>query len=239
MLNKPSGNMYPWAWTWNPLGGSCPHQCSYCSTNSLKKTYKILDKKYTGDVFLVEKELKTPLKKPDDGKVIFVCNMTDLFANKVPGEFIIKIMKHCKKYPKNTYLFQSKNPERFWDFEEYFIDGSVFGTTLETNRDIIDTLAPKPNERVPWIWEFSDWKYDNRFSTMVSVEPIVVFDLLPFSMMIRNCRPDFVSIGADSKGHGLPEPLNNEVKQLIKALKQFTEVRVKKNLNRLGSGDAL
>lgn len=232
-LNKPNGNMYPWAWTWNPLGGACPHQCSYCSTNSLKKAYRVLDKKYSGDVFLVEKELKTPLKKPNDGKVIFVCNMTDLFADKVPEEYIIKIMKYCGSYPKNTYLFQSKNPKRFWDFEEYFIDSCIFGTTLETNRDIIDTLAPKPSARVPWVWEFSDRKYSDRFSTMISIEPIVDFDFWPFILSIRNCCPDFVSIGADSKNNGLPEPSSEKIKGLIFALSKFTEVKVKSNLSRL------
>lgn len=232
-LNKPNGNMYPWAWTWNPLGGSCPHRCSYCSTNSLKKAYKVLDKKYTGDVFLVEKELKNPLKKLDDGKVIFVCNMTDLFAEGVPEEFIIRIMEHCKKHPENTYLFQSKNPKRFWDFEEYFVDGDIFGTTLETNRDYCMSFAPKPSSRVPWIWQFSDQKYVNRFSTMVSIEPIVAFDPYPFSVMIRNCRPSFVSIGADSKGHGLPEPSSNDVTLLIEALNQTIEVKIKDNLKRV------
>ena len=68
---------------------------------------------------------------------------------------------------------------------------------------------------------------------MVSIEPIMDFDLKPFISMIRDINPSFVSIGADSKGHNLPEPSSNDVKQLIKALKQFTEVKVKDNLNRI------
>ena len=45
------GNMYEWAKPWNPLGGECPHQCAYCSTNSLKR-YPVIKDKYSGDLRL-------------------------------------------------------------------------------------------------------------------------------------------------------------------------------------------
>jgi len=42
------GNMYEWAKPWNPLGGECPHKCSYCSTNFLKQRYEAVRSKYSG-----------------------------------------------------------------------------------------------------------------------------------------------------------------------------------------------
>ena len=51
--------------------------------------------------------------------------------------------------------------------------------------------------------------------------------------MIKGIKPEFVSIGADSKGHNLPEPSWDKVQSLIKELKKFTEVKVKDNLMRL------
>jgi len=81
-LNKPKGNMYPWAYTSNPLGGECPHKCSYCYSKPLRKPFKAVDKKYTGEPRLIESELKNKTKTIPKDKMVFVCSMTDLFANK-------------------------------------------------------------------------------------------------------------------------------------------------------------
>ena len=51
--------------------------------------------------------------------------------------------------------------------------------------------------------------------------------------MIRRINPRFVSIGADSKRHGLPEPDPEKIRKLISTLRKFTEVREKDNLKRL------
>ena len=53
---------------------------------------------------------------------------------------------------------------------------------------------------------------------------------------IRQIKPKFVSIGADSKGHGLPEPNGEKVRKLIEALELLykIEVKIKSNLKRLG-----
>ena len=54
---------------------------------------------------------------------------------------------------------------------------------------------------------------------------------------MKNIDPTFISIGADSKGHNLPEPPGAKVKELIQELEKFTEVKVKKNLSRLLGGN--
>lgn len=72
-----------------------------------------------------------------------------------------------------------------------------------------------------------------KFRKMISIEPIMAFDLNIFVTWIRQIGPAFVSIGADSKGHNLPEPTAQELKELISALSPITEIKLKKNLDRL------
>ena len=52
-------------------------------------------------------------------------------------------------------------------------------------------------------------------------------------MFIELIGPSWVNIGADSKGHGLPEPSRDKVVALIERLSQVTEVKQKPNLKRL------
>ena len=72
---------------------------------------------------------------------------------------------------------------------------------------------------------------------MISIEPIMDFDLDTFVCWIKNIKPSFVSIGADSKKSGLPEPTSEKIHQLIEKLSDFTEVKVKANLKRLLTDD--
>ena len=68
---------------------------------------------------------------------------------------------------------------------------------------------------------------------MVSIEPIMDFDVDSMVDGINYIMPEFVSIGADSKGHNLPEPTSDKVNALIEELSKFTEVKIKDNLKRL------
>lgn len=70
---------------------------------------------------------------------------------------------------------------------------------------------------------------------MMSIEPIMDFDLVAMVKMISMIEPEFVSIGADSKGHGLKEPPWEKVRELIDRLGGITEVREKANLERLNN----
>lgn len=210
-LNKQKGNMYPWVThTWNPIGGKCPHQCSYC----YMKMFKL------GELELRERFLRDNLGKD---RVIFVGSSCDMWAEEVPNEWIEKVLGRCLQFD-NTYLFQSKNPTRFFGFG-YPIP-CILGTTLESNRDYHCSQAPSPWKR----WQAMK---SLLMQTMVSIEPIMDFDLEEFTNWLYALRPSFVSIGADSKGHKLPEPSGDKVTDLIAALETFTEVRPKKNLQRL------
>ncbi|MCJ7811720.1 DUF5131 family protein [bacterium] len=222
-----SGNMYPWVGvTRNFIGGECPHECVYCYVPSLGRRFSHIKMRYSGEPFLIEKELS---RNEGSGKMVFVQSCGDLCAKKIPSEWIWKVLNHCKAYPDNTYLIQSKNPERYLEFIHNFPIHSILGTTIETNRQYHLSKAPEIDERVRYIKMMKDKGFD----VMVSIEPVLDFDMEEFVQILRNISPNFISIGADSKGHGLPEPIRKKVKTLVEELQKLTEVRLKSNLDRL------
>jgi hypothetical protein len=163
------------------------------------------------------------------GKTIFIENCNDLFAENVPQEFIYRVLRHCKEYPMNIYVFQTKNPERaFYVGKLRWPDNSIIGCTIETNR-ITDEMsnAPIPDDRASWMYKIQGRKF-------ITIEPIMDFDVDVLSSWIDRIRPEFVNIGADSKGHGLPEPPMEKVYALIEKIKASgIEIREKHNLERL------
>jgi len=128
----------------------------------------------------------------------------------------------------NRYLFQSKNPARFIDWLSEFPITTILATTIETNRYLPEIMAhsPKPIDRM---LALSDIDY----MKTVTIEPIMDFDLDILIGMIAVISPAFVSIGADSKNHHLPEPSGDKIKALIEGLKPITQVIQKNNLKRL------
>lgn len=237
-LNKPSGNMYPWAWTWNPLAGECPHRCNYCYVRGKIAPWMkgMGNDKYYGEPRLISAELKTKLIVPK-GYVVFVQSCGDLFAYGIEDSTIWPIICTVEKYPETDVLFQSKNPERFFDFN--IPQNVILGTTLETNRDYcFSKYVPTVKERYHCFYMLNhtrDYQGKKIYRLMLSLEPIFDFDLEEFVEWIRNIEPEFVSIGADSgcAHHAYPEPSPEKLQQLINELSKFTEVRLKANLSRI------
>lgn len=224
MLSKSVGEMYEWvSHLKNYLSGQCPHMCNYCYVGDMKKRFPNVNKKYSGKPKLIKKELEENMGL---GKTIFIQNNGDLFAKSIPKEWILDVMAHCNKYPDNTYLFQTKNPSRFHEFMELFPKNTILGTTIESNRNFKISKAPSPSERA------SAMK-DIKLTKMVSIEPVLEFDLSILVGWIKFINPKFISIGADSKGHGLAEPSKEKIDELVEELKDFTEIKLKSNLKRL------
>lgn len=180
---------------------------------------------------LVEKELNEDLGNEN---FIFVGSSTDMFAKDVPEEWIARVLNQCAKH-RNKYLFQTKNPARLIHFNPFLISilthnmrKIVLGTTIETNRFYKEFMgkAPKPIKRAEALSAFI-------YPKMVTIEPIMDFDLHDLVEMIKAVDPEWVNIGADSKGHKLPEPSKEKVLALIKELKLFTDVKIKDNLKRI------
>ena len=222
MLNKQKGNMYGFVThTWNVIKGKCPHDCPYCYMKRFPQ----------GELRFDEKELKTNLW---DGNFIFVGSSCDMFTDDVPSEWIHKILDYCGLFD-NTYLFQTKNPKRFYEFQSYFPEKTITGVTLETNRENDLANCPPRSARVDWFIE--DYPLLKR--KMVTIEPIMDFDVTILSEWIKKINPEFVNIGADSnkkKDYSFPEPSEFKINNLIKELEKFTKVNLKDNLNRLIEG---
>jgi len=208
--------MYPWTThTWNPIKGKCPHECVYCYMNRFPQDPLRLD----------EKCLKDNLGK---GNTIFVGSSTDMFAEGISAEWIEAILLYCRKYPINTYLFQSKNTLNMARYRPFFPPNVIIGTTAETDSPTPTiSKAPDPAERLNWLSFFT------KTQRFVSIEPIMDFELIWFVRSLQLADPSFVSIGADSKNHSLPEPPAGKIRELIQELQKFTEVKIKANLGRL------
>lgn len=214
-LRKQTGNMYPFVThTWNPIKGRCVHDCSYC----YMKRFPL------GELRLDDRELRTGLGA---GNFIFVGSSTDMWAENVPTMWILKVTEKCLALSENTYLFQTKNPGRFAPMK--YPNNIVLATTIETNRDYKLSKAPAVAGRVRYLEQLA--YFGTR--TMVTIEPIVDFDLLELIFLVKSCNPEWVNIGADSQGHNLPEPPASKIQALCDELRSFTVVKLKSNLRRL------
>jgi protein gp37 len=226
-MKKSKGNMYPWVThTHSHLGGECPHHCTYCYVNNPRFGRPA---RYTGDLRLIEGEFGVKYGKD---RAIFVENCNDLFAEAVPAQFISRVLAHCRMYPENEYIFQSKNPRRMADFLHEMPPKKMLGTTIESNRwhDVMGK-APKPESRINGVHHLWGSCAERVFVTM---EPILDFDLCVMEEWLRGRQIRFVNIGADSKGHGLMEPTADKIHDLIDMLtKHAIEIREKHNLGRL------
>jgi len=216
-INKSKGNMYRDYDTWNGMYGICPYNCIYC--------YNRIHWNKWGKMRLNERTLKDNL---GSGNFYFVGSSCDMFAENIPTHWIKQVLKYCLLFD-NTYLFQTKNPQRFKEFLMFIPEKSYLGTTIETNR-LVNSKAPTTYARA---YEMSKLPNDK----MVSIEPIMDFDLDDFVNMIKDINPKYVSIGANTNRKvKLPEPTEEKIKSLIKELSKFTEVRIKDNLKRLTGG---
>jgi DNA repair photolyase len=219
---KQGSQMYDWiTHTWNTIKGKCYHDCIYCY---MKQWGELKPVRFD------EKELETNL---GHNNFIFLGSSCDMFAKDIPHDWIVETLSKCLKY-ENKYLLQTKNPYRLT--HEVIIPinhrkNFKICTTLETNRYLPDImkLSPNPTSRAISMQNISCYGHEN----YITVEPIIDFDLGEFIELIKLCNPKQVNIGADSKGHKLPEPPKEKIIELIKELEKFTKVKQKLNLKRL------
>uniref|UniRef100_UPI0032177665 DUF5131 family protein n=1 Tax=uncultured Draconibacterium sp. TaxID=1573823 RepID=UPI0032177665 len=219
-LNIAKGDMYDFVThTWNTTRGICSHFCSYCYMKDIG---------FKHSVKFMSNELNTDL---GNGNFIFVGSSCDMFAKNIPSEWIAQTLQHCYRFDKN-YLFQTKNPERYLEFIDsgLYTEKMGFCTTIETNRHYPDImkLSPTPIERANAMNLVS-----KSVRTLVTIEPIMDFDLDELIDLVKMCNPMLVIIGADSKKHELPEPDRDKILALINELTKFVRVIQKSNLKRL------
>lgn len=219
MLNRQKGNMYGFVThIWNAVKGECPHGCHYCYMKRFGNQK---------EVRFVESELKTNL---GSGNFIFVGSSCDMWAESIPDIWIELTLQHCHAFD-NRYLFQSKNPKRIFENRLNLPPNSIICTTLESNRRFPEMAdAPQIVDRVNAMCSL----HMGRYETMITIEPIMEFDLMDFSELILYCQPSQVNIGANTNHKvKLSEPTANEVGELLVMLEGKTKVHLKPNLKRL------
>jgi DNA repair photolyase len=190
----------------NPVTG-CPHGCVYCWARRLAEgKLKDVPRYQKGFISTFnEKELSKKFKK---GDFVFIGDMGDTFASTIPNGWIEKVLTIPKNNPEAKFLFLTKNPVRYFDFD--FPDNCVLGATIETNRFYENiSKAPKTLERYLYL---RDLRYPYKF---VSIEPIMKFDLEEFLKWIIEIKPELVAIGYDNYSSHLPEPSLAETNDLI------------------------
>lgn len=219
-LNKQKGNMYGFVThTWNAIKGVCPHQCSYCYMSRwwLRMKAPRID----------ESEFKTNLGTDN---TIFVGSSIDMWADEIPVEWQENVIKYCKQFD-NTYLFQTKATEQFQNEEIEFPDKTILCTTIESNRWYVkcmgNTITPNHRHTV-----FANTI--GKFKKMVTIEPVMNFDLNILLEWMIEINPIQINIGADSGGNHLPEPSKEKLIEFIQELKTAgLQVYEKPNLKRL------
>jgi len=155
-------------------------------------------------------------KKPprtEGREFLFLCDFGDVsFAS---GGFMLALIGYCLNYYDRTFLIQSKQPSCFHKY--IFTSNVILGTTIETNRDEIVkpiTKAPVPSKR------YRDMLKLRHPRKIVTIEPILDFDLYILTSWIEDITPECVYVGYDShpEVNKLPEPPLSKVKQLVQSL---------------------
>jgi len=223
---KPSaGNMYTFVThTWGPVKGKCGYDCQYCYIKRWGKQ---------NPIHLDESEMRANL---GSGNFIFICSGCDLFHPDVHDEWIEKVLHHAWMFRGNKYLLHTKNPARIlnlWHTARYYeIGGFVICVTVESNIPWPGiSTAQQPYDR------FESLRRIECKEKMITIEPIMDFDVITFANMIISCDPIQVNIGADSGRNNLPEPTPEKIERLIEYLKAEAntpvKIHLKNNLRRI------
>lgn len=185
--------------TWNPVTG-CFHECEYCYARRMAERFggkqkyaniyeedepirgkdgKIQTFPHSFSPTLHKNRLSTP-KEWKQGRTIFVCSMADLFGEWVPDEWIKSVFDVCDKAPQHTYLFLTKNPERYKTLADRYMlpqkDNMWYGTSITKQTDRIVELGFE-------------------YNTFLSVEPLLEFLDIGSSTITTI---DWVIIGAET-----------------------------------------
>ena len=138
--------------TWNPITGCTKYSagCAHCYAETMSRRLHAMGvAKYQREFELTlhEDNLQEPLswRKAHN---IFVCSMSDLFHEKVPFEFIDKVMATIRQTPQHRYQILTKRAERMAEyFETRAVPENVWvGVTVEaeSSKQRIDCLRQIP-----------------------------------------------------------------------------------------------
>lgn len=153
--------------TWNPIrarllantarvGWHCEHAspgCSNCYAETLNRAgrsthtgtrlpYKPGHRKDV-EVFADEKTLQKPINWRQ-GRKIFVCSMTDLFADFVTDDMIDQVFAVMAIAGQHTFQVLTKRPKRM---QQYLASSEVVRRIMTAARELVRQTAPDPERR--------------------------------------------------------------------------------------------
>jgi len=138
IFNRTNDNIEWASWSWNPVTG-CEHACLYCYARDIaNRFYKEKFKPtFHPERLTAPKNMGDPpvssVKKIGD-KNVFVCSMADLFGSWVSKDWIDQVIQVCRENPKWNFLFLTKNPKRYLEFE--FPKNAWLGTTVSIQKHV-------------------------------------------------------------------------------------------------------
>ena len=198
-------NMYASAKTWNPFRG-CNFGCTYCEPSFGRQARR--QKHLCNQCYSFAPHCHPErLGKIPSAEIVFVAGVGDISF--CPPDFVHQILDaieaHNRRCPHKTYYLQSKKPECMVPFLKRLPPNVILVTTLETNRDAgysKISKAPPPSVRYR---QFRDLDYHRK---VVTVEPVLDFDLDTFSRWLLDIAPEYIWLGFNShpKAVHLPEP---------------------------------
>ena len=202
---------------WNPFKG-CEFDCIYCRDSfqrmELRDAHGCSEcKSYRPHAHA--EALNARLPGTGYMEFIFTCASGDIsFCD---DKYLAHIVNRIRSEPDKNFLLQSKNPATFNRI--IFPRNVILGTTLETTFDErYDQIskAPLPSQR------FRDFCEVKHPAKMVTLEPLLEFDMDTMISWIGDINPRFVWIGLDSKKslkkHNIIEPSLEKVMELHKEL---------------------
>lgn len=113
-------------YTWNPVTG-CRHGCEYCYAEKIAKRFK---GHFKPTFYRTRLHHPFKRKKPT---TFFVGSMSDLFGKWFPDTVIEDVLKTAWQCTQHKFLFLTKNPKRYKNFE--FPSNCWLGTTVTSMDD--------------------------------------------------------------------------------------------------------
>ena len=196
-------------YTWNPVTG-CLNNCSYCYARKIGMRFQ----GHFKPTFHKDRLLQ-PFKEKKPSK-IFVCSMADLFGDWIPKEWIDVIIHTAKMLPQHTFLFLTKNPKRYADFE--FPQNCWLGET-QTGGYVQMNMPHKKNIQFISIEPLLE-EVKFSFSVRNLIEWIIVGGLTPKSVHTEKWVDDILTT---ARGYNIPVFLKSNLKYPYK-LKEFPKI---------------
>lgn len=217
--------MYPDVKTWNPFLG-CEYDCIYCKPSFQKVVAsftRMRGSSCRGCLEYAPHEHPERLEKIPSAETVFVCGNGDISFSRPEyvSEIITRVGKHIERCPRKQFYFQTKDPRCLNQYLDVFPKNNVILlTTLETNRDEgyhEISKAPVPSKRYE---AFKDIEWPRK---MITIEPIMSFDIEVFLEWVKAVQPECVWIGYNSRPNQvrLNEPSFEKTKLFVQELRRY------------------